>query len=221
MNLKDIFDKAENGVLSYEQLTAAIAEGKAKFVDLSEGGYVDKQKYTDDLAARDTRITTLDNTLKTRDADLADLRTQLENAGTDATKLNDLNTQLSDLQKKYDDDTAAYKKRLQDQAYKYAVNEFADKQKFTSQAAKRDFIATMMAKEFKMENDVIIGATDFVNAYTKDNADAFVKEDPNAGNPPAPKPHFVDPTSPQGNQSGEDTTPFKFHFTGVRPHDDK
>ena len=32
MNLKDIFDKAENGVLSYEQLTAAIAEGKGKFV---------------------------------------------------------------------------------------------------------------------------------------------------------------------------------------------
>lgn len=221
MNLKDIFDKAENGVLSYEQLTAAIAEGKGKFVDLSEGGYVDKQKYTDDLAARDTRITTLDDTLKTRDADLANLRTQLENAGTDATKLNDLNTQLSDLQKKYDDDTAAYKKKLQDQAYKYAVNEFVDKQKFTSQAAKRDFIATMMAKEFKMENDVIIGATDFVNAYTKDNADAFVKEDPNAGNPPAPKPHFVDPTSPQGNPSGGDTTPFKFNFTGVRPHDDK
>lgn len=216
MNLKDIFDKAENGVLSYEQLTAAIAEGKAKFVDLSEGGYVDKQKYTDDLAARDTRITTLDNTLKTRDADLADLRTQLENAGTDATKLNDLTTQLSDLQKKYDDDTAAYQKRLQDQAYKYAVNEFADKQKFTSQAAKRDFIATMMAKEFKMENDVIIGATDFVTAYTKENADAFVKED---GTPGTPKPHFVSPTEPQNGSAGDDVTPFKFNFTGVRPRE--
>ena len=212
MNLKDIFDKAENGVLSYEQLTAAIAEGKAKFVDLSEGGYVDKQKYTGDLAARDTRITTLDNTLKTRDADLADLRTQLENAGTDATKLNDLTTQLSDLQKKYDDDTAAYQKRLQDQAYKYAVNEFADKQKFTSQAAKRDFIATMMAKEFKMENDVIIGAT----AYTKENADAFVKED---GTPGTPKPHFVNPTEPQNGSAGDDGTPFKFNFTGVRPRE--
>lgn len=216
MNLKDIFDKAENGVLSYEQLTAAITEGKAKFVDLSEGGYVDKQKYTDDLAARDTRITTLDNTLKTRDADLADLRTQLENAGTDATKLNDLTTQLSDLQKKYDDDTAAYQKRLQDQAYKYAVNEFADKQKFTSQAAKRDFIATMMAKEFKMENDVIIGATDFVTAYTKENADAFVKEDDTPG---TPKPHFVNPTEPQNGSAGDDGTPFKFNFTGVRPRE--
>ena len=219
MNLKDIFDKAENGVLTYEQLTAAIAEGKGKFVDLSEGGYVDKQKYTDDLAARDTRIQTLDDTIKTRDTDLANLRTQLENAGTDEGKLNDLTTKFNDLQKKYDDDTAAYQKRLHEQAYKYAVNEFADKQKFTSQAAKRDFISTMMAKDFKMENDVIIGATDFVAAYTKDNADAFVKDDNGAGGNPSPKPHFVDPTSPQSGNAGDDGTPFKFNFTGVRPRE--
>jgi small-conductance mechanosensitive channel len=220
MNLKDIFDKAENGVLTYEQLTAAITEGKGKFVDLSEGGYVDKQKYTDDLAARDTRITSLDDTLKARDADLANLRTQLENAGTDASKLGDLTTQLSDLQKKYDDDTAAYQKRLHDQAYKYAVNEFADKQKFTSQAAKRDFITTMLAKEFQMENDVIIGASDFVTAYTKDNADAFVKEEPN-GNHSVSKPHFVDPTSPQSSSAPDEGTLFKFNFAGVRPREEK
>jgi hypothetical protein len=219
MNLKDIFDKAENGVLSYEQLTAAITEGKGKFVDLSEGGYVDRQKYTDDLAARDTRIQTLTDTISTRDTDLANLRTQLENAGTDEGKLNQLTTQFNDLQKKYDDDTAAYQKKLHEQAYKFAVNEFADKQKFTSQAAKRDFISTMMAKDFKIENDVIIGATDFVAAYTKDNADAFVKEDTGAGSNPSPKPHFVNPTNPQGGNSGESGIPFKFNFTGVRPRE--
>jgi hypothetical protein len=218
MNLKDIFDKAENGVLTYEQLTAAITEGKGKFVDLSEGGYVDRQKYTDDLAARDTRIQTLTDTISTRDTDLANLRTQLENAGTDEGKLGELTTKFNDLQKKYDDDTAAYQKRLHDQAYKYAVNEFADKQKFTSQAAKRDFIASMLAKEFKMENDVIIGATDFVTAYTKENADAFVKDE---GTPGTPKPHFVDPTGPQNSSAGDDGTPFKFNFTGVRPRGDK
>jgi small-conductance mechanosensitive channel len=218
MNLKHIFDKAESGVLTYEQFTAAVAENKAKFVDLSEGGYVDKQKYTDDLAARETRIQSLDDTIKTRDADLANLRTQLENAGTDEGKLTDLTNRFNDLQKKYDDDTAAYQKRLQDQAYKYAVNEFADKQKFTSQAAKRDFINTMMAKEFKMENDVIIGASDFVTAYTKDNADAFVVEDSSQASNPAPKPHFVDPTGPQSN-TNDGGPAFKFNFTGVRPRE--
>ena len=216
MNLKDLFDKAEGGVLTYDQLVAAAQEHKAKFVDLSEGKYVDKQKYDDDLSARDTRIKTLDDTLKTRDTDLGNLRSQLENAGTDADKLSKLTTDFADLQTKYDKDTKAYEKQLKDQAYKYAVKEFTDKLNFTSQAAKRDFVKSMMEKNFTIENDVIVGASDFVTAYTKDNADAFVVETPPA--PPAgdPKPHFVDTTTPAGTPAGT-PNPFNFNFVGVRP----
>ena len=42
MNVKELFDKAENGTLTYEQFLSAA--GEAKFVDLSEGKYVSKQK---------------------------------------------------------------------------------------------------------------------------------------------------------------------------------
>ena len=222
MNLKDLFDKAEGGVLSYDQFIAAAGAAKAKFVDLSEGNYVDKQKYTDDLAARDTRITALDETIKTRDADLVSLQDQLKNAGTDADKLAKLDTDFAELQKRYDKDTKAYQKQLQDQAYRFAVTEFANKQKFTSQAAKRDFVNSMLAKNLAVDGDTIIGATDFVAAYTKDNADAFVTEEPSGGADPEPqpKPHFVDPTSPQNEPTG-DTNPFTFNFVGVRPHDTK
>lgn len=220
MNLKELFDKAENGTLTYEQFMAAAQNGKAKFVDLSEGNYVDKQKYTDDLAARDTRITTLDETLKARDTDLASLNEQLKNAGGDAEKLAKLGTDFADLQKKYDNETKAYQKQLRDQAYKHAVNDFANQQKFTSQAAKRDFVNSMMAKNLTIENDTIIGASDFVAAYAKDNADAFVVEDPKDNNPGS-KPHFVDTTNPGGAGSGESVNPFKFDFVGVRPHDNK
>ena len=221
MNLKDLFDKAEGGVLTYEQLMAAAQESKAKFVDLSEGQYVAKQKYEDDLSARDTRITTLDDTIKTRDTDLANLRQQLEAAGTDATKLATLTADFSNLQSKYDKDTKAYEKQLKDQAYKFAVRDFANQHKFTSAAAKRDFVNTMLAKNLAIENDVIVGATDFVTAYTKDNADAFVVEQPQVTPPPVvDKPHFVDPTTPQGNPAGK-ANPFNFNFTGVRPHETK
>ena len=217
MNLKDLFDKAEGGTLTYDQLVALAQESKAKFVDLSEGKYVDKQKYDDDLSARDTRIKTLDDTLKTRETDLGNLRTQLESAGTDADKLSKLTTDFADLQSKYDKDTKAYEKQLKDQTYKFAVKEFTDKLNFTSQAAKRDFINSMMAKNFTIENDVIVGASDFVTAYTKDNADAFVVEQTT---PPAgsgnDKPHFVDTTTPQGTPTGT-PNPFNFNFTGVRP----
>jgi len=216
MNLKELFDKAENGTLTYDQFVAAATEAKAKFVDLAEGGYVDKNKYTDDLASRDTRITSLDETIKTRDSDLAALQAKLEAAGTDASKLSELTTNFSDLQKKYDRDTKAYEKQLKDQEYKFAVTDFANKQNFTSQAAKRDFINSMLSKNLAVENDTIIGATDFVEAYTKDNADAFVVEKtPDEGQS---KPHFVEPTKPQGS-GGEKTNPFAFSFTGVRPHE--
>lgn len=220
MNLKDLFDKAEGGVLTYDQLVAAAQEHKAKFVDLSEGNYVAKQKYDDDLSARDTRIKTLDDTLKSRDTDLGNLRTQLENAGTDADKLSKLTTDFTDLQSKYDKDTKAYEKQLKDQAYKYAVKEFTDKLNFTSQAAKRDFVKSMMEKNFTIENDVIVGANDFVTAYTKDNEDAFVKE---TTTPPAPgndKPHFVDTTNPAGTPAVT-PNPFNFNFVGVRPRNTK
>ena len=216
MNLKDLFDKAEGGVLTYDQLIALAKENNSKFVDLSEGKYVDKQKYDDDLSARDTRIKTLDDTIKTRDTDLGNLRTQLQNAGTDAEKLSKLTTDFSDLQSKYDKDTKAYEKQLKDQAYKYAVKEFTDKLKFTSQAAKRDFVKSMMEKNFTIENDVIVGATDFVAAYTKDNEDAFVVENTNTTTSTVDKPHFVNPTSPQANNQGP-ANPFNFNFTGVRP----
>ena len=217
MNLKDLFDKAEGGVLTYEQFIAAAQEGKAKFVDLSEGKYVDKQKYEDDLSARDTRITTLTETISTRDTDLTTLRQQLEAAGTDATKLSTLTTDFANLQSKYDRDTKAYEKQLKDQTYKYAVRDFANQQKFTSQAAKRDFIQSMLEKNFAIENDVIVGASDFVTAYKKDNTDAFVADN---ATPPAAsgadKPHFVDTTNPQGSPAGT-PNPFNFNFVGVRP----
>lgn len=214
MNLKDLFEGAENGVLTYEQLKARMDEKNAKFVDLSEGGYVAKQKYTDDLSARDTRITALDEAVKTRDTDLATLKAQLESAGTDATKLTELTTQFSDLQKRYDKDTKALQKQMEEQAYKHAVNDFANAQKFSSQAAKRDFVNSMLSKNLQMENDTIIGATDFMSAYQKENSDAFVVETP-ASNP-EPKPQFVGSTEGGASNKSGDGVMFDFGFTGIR-----
>ena len=223
MNIKDLFDKAENGTLTYDQFTEAATKAKAKFVDLSEGGYVDKQKYTDEIESRDKQIGTLNTTISTRDADLKDLQEKLQSAGTDANALNELNTKLSNLQTKYDTDTQKYQDQLKKQAYEFAVKEFAGTKKFTSSAAKRDFINSMMAKDLQIENGTIIGATDFVKAYTKDNADAFVKEPtPKPAEPPKPQPHFAGPTVPGGNPGGAGVTgAFNFNFTGVRPHENK
>lgn len=215
MNLKEIFDQAENGVLTYEQFMAAANEGKAKFVDLSEGGYVDRQKYTDDLASRDTRITTLSDTISTRDADLETLRKQVESVGSDSTKLGEVSSKLSELQKQYDKDTKAYQKQLKDQAYSFAVKTFTSEQEFTSAAAKREFERAMIARGLQMEGDTILGASDFLTSYKQENADSFKTAAPKETE--APKPHFVSSTETSAN-NGEDANAFHFNFAGVRPH---
>lgn len=197
MNIKEVFDKAENGTLTYDQFIQ-IATG-AKFADLSEGQYVSKQKYTDELNSLNTRIDSLNETIGSRDTDLAALQEQLKTAGTDSEKLNEVTTKLTDLQTRYDKETKAYQKQLQEQAYDFAVKEFANSKKFSSNAAKRDFISSMKAKGLKLEDGKILGAEDFVTLYSAENSDAFAVETPVQPEPtPEPaKPHFSAPTNGQ------------------------
>lgn len=221
MNIKDLFSKAENGTLTYDQFEELVKESGAKFADLSDGKYVSKAKYDADLKGKDTELESLsgqlenlNSTITTRDADLENLKKQLEDAGQDATKLADLTTQFSTLQTKYDNDVKEYQDKMRHQAYEFAVKEFANSKKFTSQAAKRDFTQAMLAKGLQMEGDQLIGGEDFVKMYSQDNADAFVTEKPKQDPAPA-APTIVAPTpGPQNSQP--DANAFNFNFRGIR-----
>ena len=218
MNLKEIFNKAENGVLDYDQFQAACKEEGIKLADLSSGDYVSKKKYEDDLVAKDSQISTLNDTIVKRDTDLQNLKNQLTEAGNDVEKLNQLSTDLSALQNKYDDDVRNYQQQLQKQAYEFAVKEYANTKQFTSNAARRDFINSMIAKELKMDGDKILGADDFVSSYSMDNEDAFYREpdiEPEVNDFEESLPQFVGQTP--GSEVPDEG--FQFNFTGVRQHD--
>ena len=153
------------------------------------------------------------------------LKKQLEEAGADAGKITELTNKFNELQSKYDTDSKAYKKQLSKQQYEFAVREYANTKNFSSQAAKRDFIQSMIAKELKMENDSILGADDFVKAYTENNQDAFITEyDDNDDDDdefvPDSKPQFVSSTPGASDTHTSDPTGgflSAMHFTGVRP----
>ena len=132
---------------------------------------------------------------------MADLQTKLKDAGTDTTKLAELQTSFDSLQSKYTADMEAYKQQLADQQYEFAVKEFANSKEFTSQAAKRDFVRSLLSEKLKMKEDTIIGAEDFVTSYAKDNEDAFVTKSTSS-----------EPASTAGGNS--QTTPF---FVGSTP----
>ena len=191
MQIKELFDKAEGGTLTYDQFEQLVKENKLKFEDISEGKYVSKHKYDDDVKAKDEQIATLNATITSRDSDLESLKSKLAEAGTDATKLTQLQEQFGQLQTQYDTDTKKYQQQLEDQAYNFAVREYANNQKFSSSAAKRDFTSQLIAAKLKMDKGNILGADDFRNAYATENADAFVVEDPT---PSKPTPTLTLPT---------------------------
>lgn len=233
MNIKDLFATAENGALTYEQFEAAAKESGAKFADLSEGKYVSTSKYNSDIKAKDaeieqftTQVETLNGTIATRDTDLADLQQKLADAGQDATKLAELSEQFTGLQAKYDADVQSYQAKMNQQAYDFAVKEFANTKRFSSQAAKRDFIKAMQEQGLQMNGDKLIGGEDFVTMYAEENSDAFYVEpeptpipepEPEPTPAPVPVPQIVAPTPGPTPGAGEETG-FHFNFQGVRAH---
>lgn len=197
MNIKEIFDKAENGTLTFEQFEEISKQSNVKFADLSEGKYVSKSKYDDDLGSKDSSITQLNDTIAQRDKDLADLQAKLKEAGTDTSKLAELQTSFDTLQSKYTTDMQAYQEKLAAQKYEFAVKEYANGKEFSSQAAKRDFVRSLLSENLKMKEDTIIGADDFAKVYAEENADAFVTKTeptPVQQTTPANKPQFVSST---------------------------
>ena len=193
MTIKEVFDKAENGTLTLEQFSELAKD--AKFTDLATGDYVSKRKYDDDLATRDGQIETLNNTIKDRDKDLDALKTKLDEAGTDASKIAGLSDELATLQSKYDADVKAYKTQLKEQAYDFATKEYASTKEFSSEAAKRDFLRQFKEASLKMDGDKIMGADDFFNKYAEENPTALAtKPEPQPQPAPNPKPAFVNPT---------------------------
>lgn len=212
--IEEIFKKSESGTLTYEQFKE-LSEGM-KFADISKGDYISKNKFDSEIASKDEQIKQLNATISTRDTDLSELQKKLEEAGNDATKLAELNDNLTNLQSKYDEEVKNYQTQLENQRYEFAVNNFANTKKFTSSAAKRDFIHSLMDSKLTMEGENIVGIDDFITKYSADNADAFVTEEPNPTPNDNKLPTFA--TSTQGQPANVDTpkNPFGWNFSGVR-----
>ena len=196
MNVKELFEKATDGTLTYDQFSKLASENNVKLVDLNEGEYISKNKHLSELDAKAKEIENLNETIKTRDVDLESLKAQLTDAGTDSEKLKELSAQFEDLKGKYDDESKAWKKQLAAQAYEFAVKEFANTQKFTSEAAKRDFTRELIGANLKMEKEGILGANDFATAYKTNNPDAFVVDTPAPEPTPEPQPQIIVGTTP-------------------------
>ena len=144
---------------------------------------------------RDTYKNKYDEDIKKRDADLEDLQKKLKNAGVDAEKLKTLETDLATLKTTYEESKVEYEKKLADQAYEFALKQKVDGLKFSSNSAKKAFIADAMKEEMKIKDGELQGFDSFVKSYKENDAGAFISEDPNKQDPP----HF------SGKSTGTDS----------------
>lgn len=179
--LKALF---KDGALTYDQLLEAVNEAKLNVVNIADGSYISKTKFDDKVAALNQQVKDLQGQVSQRDADLSDLSEKLTAAQADAGKLSEVQSSLTGLQSKYEADKQEWEHKNAQQAYEFMVRERANGLKFTSAAAKRDFIREANGKEFKVDGESLLGYDEFVTKYKADNPGAMVEEKPEAPTQP-------------------------------------
>ncbi len=184
----------KDGALTYDELLTAVKEAKMNVVDIADGSYVSKTKFDNKVNALSQQVTDLQEQVTQRDTDLAGLNEKLTAAQADASKLSDAQAELTGLQSKYETDKQEWEAKSARQAYEFMVRERANTLKFTSPAAKRDFIGQANEKGFKVDGESLLGYDDFVTKYTADNPGALVEEKP-AGDPTPTPPTIVIPNN--------------------------
>lgn len=220
--LKNLF---ANGPLTYEQFTAAATQAGVKIGDLSGGTYVTKDKFDNRVNTLTQQISDLNGQLAQRDTDLNGLNEQLTAAKNDVAKLADVQNQLTTLQGKYTKDTEDYQKRLNAQAYDFALREASSGLHFSSNSAKRAFLEDANKKGLKLDGGKLLGWDDYVTEYRTADPGAFAAEAPadggagNGGTNPPAAPNIVLPSG-SGKSAGADGGKglFNFSFAGVRPN---
>lgn len=172
--LKDLFGE---GSLSFAQFTEKLnTSDKVKLVNLKDGGYVGKDKFDAMQTERDG------------------LRTQLQTANTTIQSYKDMDIDgirraATEWETKYNTDTQALKQQLEAQSYAHTVEGAVSGMKFSSEAAKKAFVADLTAKKLPAQDGKLLGLDDYVKAYKEADPGAFVSDQP--------VPSFVLPGTPQ------------------------
>lgn len=130
--------------------------------------------------AAEGRLATAKTDLEAANGKLSTAQTELETLKKANGDVAAVQQQLSDLQKKYDTDTAALKGQLADRDYSDAISKaIAGKGlKFSSKAAERAFTDALMKDRLELKDGELTGLDDFIKAQKEADPDAFAPDNP-------------------------------------------
>lgn len=159
--LKDIFGSE---ALTYDQLAEKLKGSKdIKLGNLAGGQYVQREKLTAVETERDTLKTQLGEANKTIE-------------GFKAMDIEGVKRAAGEWETKYNTDTQALKDQLAATQYGFAVKEAVANLKFSSESAKKAFVADLTAKKLPLQDGKLLGLEDFAKTYKENDPNAFAPE---------------------------------------------
>lgn len=133
-----------------------------------------------DLGSRD--VGSLKNQITALTTERDTLNTQLGEANEKIKSYTDMDIEgikqsAKDWETKYNTDTQALKDKLAATEYGHGVESAVASLKFSSAAAKKQFIADLTAKKLPLQEGKLLGMEDYVKQYKESDPDAFAPED--------------------------------------------
>ncbi len=142
---------------------------------------IDKSILDQIMAEHGRDIEAQKNTITTLTTERDGLKTQLGEANTALASFKDMDidgikSKAAELETKYATDTQALKEQLDAANYGFAVKEAVSGLKFSSESAKKAFVAELTAKKLPLQESKLLGLDDFAKTYKESDPGAFLPE---------------------------------------------
>ena len=140
-----------------------------KNLDLGNGAHLSDDLVEQIMAEDGKAKTEMQNTITSLTAERDGLATQLNDANTAIQSYKDMDIDgikkaAADWETKYNADTQALKDQLKGVQYAHAVENAVGGMRFTSESAKKAFVADLTAKQLPIQDGKLLGLDDFTKS---------------------------------------------------------
>lgn len=150
-------------------------------LDLGEGAKLPKSAIDAIMAENGRDIETKNNQITTLTTERDGLKEQLTTANDTIKSYKDMDIEgvkakADEWESKYNTDTQTLKDQLAAAEYGFAVKEATAALKFSSESARKAFVADLTAKKLPVQEGKLLGLEDFTKTYQETDPNAFLPE---------------------------------------------
>lgn len=154
-----------------------------KNLDIGNGAHLSDDLVEQIMAEAGKTKTEMQNSITSLTTERDGLQSQLSDANATIQSYKDMDIDgikqsAADWETKYNTDTQALKDQLESTKYGYAVENAVGSLKFTSESAKKAFLADLTAKKLPIQEGKLLGLEDFTKGYKEADPGAFVSDNP-------------------------------------------